>query len=100
MLNDMSPKERMDALLTGQPMDRILVWLWLLSPTFPAINTGFTLYDIYTDPKKSFQSQVWAQEMFGSDDIPRPSFGGEAQLPFGGEIKLPTGEYEQAPVCR
>lgn len=90
------PIERMNALLSGEKTDRISVWLWLLSATVAAVHAGYSLHDIFSSPEKNFWSQVWTQEMYGTEDFPRPCFGGEAALPFGGKAKLPTGEYEQS----
>ncbi len=95
----MTAIERMNALLAGQPVDRVPVWLWLISSSFAARNVGYTVASSFIDPEMSFWSQLWTQEMYGSDDIPRPSIGGAVRSTwtFGGEIKLPAGEYSQAP---
>jgi len=91
--------ERMNALLTGQPIDRVPVWLWLFSSGFAALNVGYSLADSYNDSDKSFWAQLWTIEMYGSDDFPKPSCGGncEAAWAFGGQFKWPTSRYEQAP---
>jgi len=88
--------ERVNALLAGQPIDRVPVWLWSISSGFAARNVGYSVASSYNDPEKSFWAQVWTQEMYGSDDIPKPIFG-HVTWAFGGEIKWPTSEYEQAP---
>ena len=93
--DDMRPMERVNALLAGKPIDRVPVWLWVISSPFAARNVGYSLASTYSDPEKNFWSQIWTQEMYGSDDIPRPLFGNQTGI-FGGETKLPTGEYEQA----
>ncbi len=97
----MTSIERLNALLSNQPVDRVPVWLWLASAPFAARNVGYTIASSYADPETSFWSQIWTQEMYDSDDIPRPSFGGTVKgtWAFGGEIKLPTGEYSQAPIA-
>ncbi|MBU2607991.1 MAG: hypothetical protein KKF26_01590, partial [Chloroflexi bacterium] len=86
----MTAIERMNALLAGKPVDRVPVWLWLISASFAARNVGYTVASSFIDPEMSFWSQVWTQEMYGSDDIPRPSIGGAVRSTwaFGGEIKL------------
>ncbi|MFC2122327.1 uroporphyrinogen decarboxylase family protein [Bacteroidota bacterium] len=97
----MTAIERINALLSSQPVDRVPVWLWLISAPFAAKNVGYTVASSYIDVDMSFWSQVWTQEMYGSDDIPRPSIGGTVKTTwaFGGEIKLPHGEYSQAPLA-
>jgi len=89
------------ALLSNQPVDRVPVWLWLISAPFAARNVGYTTASNYSDPEKSFRSQIWTREMYNSDDIPRPSISGTVKgtWAFGGEIKLPTGEFSMAPIA-
>ena len=95
----MGYRERIAALLNGKPVDRVPVWLWLLSSTFPARMVGYTMASSYNDPEKSFRAQILTRDMFQSDDIPRPSFGGavRATWAFGGEIKMPTSDFDMAP---
>jgi uroporphyrinogen decarboxylase len=97
---EMSPIERISALLRKEPIDRIPVYLWVMSSPFAAKNVGYSVADSYNDPEKSFWAQMWTQEMYGSDDLPRPFVTGTWDLTwaFGGQIKWPTGEYEQAPL--
>ncbi|MFC1860914.1 hypothetical protein ACFLYL_01360, partial [Chloroflexota bacterium] len=59
--------ERINALLSGEPIDRVPVWLWLLSSIFAVKNIGYPLITSYDDVEKSFWSQIWTQEMYGSD---------------------------------
>jgi len=95
----MTPIERMNALLAGQPIDRVPVWLWLFSSGFAALNVGYSLADSYNDSEKSFWAQLWTIEMYGSDDFPKPICAGncDAAWVFGGQFKWPTSRYEQAP---
>jgi len=94
----MTPIERINALLAGQQIDRVPVWLWLVASAFAATNVGYTVAASYNDPEKSFWAQLWTMEMYGSDDIPRHTVGTCAGTwAFGGQIKWPTSEYEQAP---
>jgi len=94
-----TPIERMNALLAGQPIDRVPFWLWLFSSGFAALNVGYSLADSYNDSQKSFWAQLRTIEMYDSDDFPKPSCGGncEAAWAFGGRFKWPTSRYEQAP---
>ncbi|MFC1956217.1 uroporphyrinogen decarboxylase family protein [Chloroflexota bacterium] len=85
--------ERLMALLNGEHIYRVPVWLWILGCDFAARMAGFQVADIYQDVEKSFWAQVWTQDMYGSDDIPRTTFGAPA-LTFGGEVKAPTDKYD------
>ena len=97
----MTPIKRVQSLLEGRSVDRVTVWLWLISSPFASRNVGYTIASSYRDPEISFWSQMWTQEMYGSDDIPRPAFGGTVSntWAFGGEIKWPEGDYSQAPTA-
>ena len=97
--NNMTPVERFNALLSGQEVDRVSVWLWLSSSGFAARNVGYSIAESFGSPEKSFWAQLWTMEMYGSDDIPKPFVGGvwDGTWAFGGQIKWPTSEYEQAP---
>lgn len=91
----MTSTERLNALLKGEPLDRVPFLSFILG--FCAKNVGYPVAAIYSDPEKSFWSQVWTRDQYGYDSEPfygYASFGGGE---FGGEIKLPDGEYEQAP---
>lgn len=91
--------ERFNSLLAGKRIDRVPVWLWGGSSGFTARIVGYTLNVTETEPEKSFLAQLWAAEMYGSDNIPISSFGGACRdaWAFGGQIKMPSGEFEQAP---
>jgi len=92
----MTPAERMRALLGGQPIDRVP--LFLAARGFCARNVGYPISAMYSDPEKSFWAKVWTQEQYGYDGYPVYSayicFGA---WEFGGEVDFPRGEYEQAP---
>jgi uroporphyrinogen decarboxylase len=68
--------------------------------SFAARNVGYPIAASYNDVEKAFWAQLWTAEMYGSEDIPKPCFGGSFDVTwaFGGEIKWPTGQYEQAPM--
>jgi uroporphyrinogen decarboxylase len=87
--------ERVNALLRGEPIDRIPFFTFTLG--FCAKNVGFPLSSIYSNPEKSFYAQLWTQEQYGYDSGPFYGYASYGGAEFGGEIKLPDGEYEQAP---
>ena len=66
----MSSIERINALLEGQHIDRVPVYLWVMSSPFAARNVGYSVESSYKDPEKSFWAQMWTKEMYGSDDLP------------------------------
>jgi uroporphyrinogen decarboxylase len=91
----MKVPERIDALLKGQPTDRIPFLSFTLG--FCAKNVGIPVSTIYSDPEQSFQAQLKTQEQYGYDTTPFYGYASFGGAEFGGEITLPRGEYEQAP---
>ena len=91
----MTPTERMKALLSGKPVDR--VGLYPFARGFCAINTGMSPETFYEDPAASLDAQLWTQKMYGHDEPLK--FGGACYgaWEFGGEIRMPTSEWQQAP---
>ncbi len=91
----MTPKERLEALLNHQKIDRVPLWPFTLG--FCARNVGYPLASIYNDPEKSFWAQLWTQEQYGYDGYPQYAYASYGSWEFGGEVKFPTSEWEQAP---
>ena len=65
----MTNKERVEALLNGQAVDRVPLYPFILG--FCARNVGYPLATIYSDPQKSFEAQFWTQEQYGFDYLLR-----------------------------
>ncbi|MFC1902148.1 uroporphyrinogen decarboxylase family protein [Chloroflexota bacterium] len=91
----MTSAERLDALIRGEPLDRVPFLSFILG--FCAKNVGYPVAAIYRDPEKSFRAQVWTREQYGYDSEPFYGYASYGGWEFGGEIKFPDGEYEQAP---
>jgi uroporphyrinogen decarboxylase len=91
----MTKAERVEALLNGDPLDRIPLFSFLLG--FCARNSGIPVSKIYSDPEQSFRAQLLAREQYGHDSDPFYGYASYGGWEFGGEIKFPEGEYEQAP---
>jgi uroporphyrinogen decarboxylase len=98
-LDQMSAKERMDALFSRRKRDRVS--LGAMSTGFNTKNAGYTVKDAYDDPDKSFYAMKWTTEQYRWDPIPQ--YSGHTVLgamDFGGEVRLPEGEYEGALVIK
>jgi uroporphyrinogen decarboxylase len=65
---------------------------------FCAKNVGYPIKALYSDPEKSFWSQMWTAEMYGYDGGAIFGYASQGGWEFGGEIKMPESEWEQAPV--
>ncbi|RLB07107.1 MAG: methyltransferase, partial [Deltaproteobacteria bacterium] len=61
----MTNKERIEALLKGQPIDRVPFYPFVLG--FCARNVGYPIASIYSDAKRSFEAQLLAMKQYGFD---------------------------------
>jgi len=92
--DEMTSKERIEALWNRQKVDRVA--LCGLDLAFSNKNAGYTVRSGYDDPQKTFEAKQWTAEQYGWDVIPftigHVILGG---WDFGGEIKMPEGEYQE-----
>ena len=93
--DEMTKKERIEALLGGKPVDRVPLYPFIMG--FSARNVGYHIATTYSDPKKSFEAQLWTQEQYGFDWGPVYGYASYGTWEFGGKIRMPTSDYEQAP---
>jgi len=93
--DEMTSAERLDALLAGQPIDRVPFFLFVRG--FAAKTVGYSIGDMYTDAEKTFQAQLWTREMYGHDESLKIGYAAYGGWELGGEIKLPSSEWTQAP---
>lgn len=92
----MTNKERVEELLNGRPVDRVLLYPFILG--FCAKNVGNPLSTIYSDAQKSFEAQLRTQKEYGFDWGPVYGYASYGTWEFGGKTKMPDGDYEQAPT--
>jgi len=93
--NNMTSIERVSSLLNGQTIDRVPFFPFSLG--FSAKNVGYPIGSVYSDPARSFEAQLWTQQMYGHDQDP---FFGSAVYgtgEFGGEVGYPTDDSIQSP---
>ena len=90
----MTEKERLEALLNRQLVDRAPFNLFARS--FAAVNVGYSKVALYDDAEKSFEAQSWTNEMFGGWHYLYFHGGAFGAREFGGEVKMPTSEYAMA----
>ena len=89
----MTKKERIEAILKGKPVDHVPLYPFILG--FSAKNLGYPLSTIYKDPVKSFEAQLCTQDQFGFDWGPVYGYASYGGWEFGGEVKMPEGDYEE-----
>ncbi|MCG6881827.1 MAG: uroporphyrinogen decarboxylase family protein [Deltaproteobacteria bacterium] len=92
----MNPGERTKALLRGQAIDQ--VGLYLFARGFCARNIGMSLGEFYTDPEKCLEAQIWTAQMYGNDENLKFGFASSVAWDFGGDIKMPSAEFDQTPM--
>jgi len=63
----MTPNERWVALLNKQLLDRVPIVGGGLG--FPGLNVGYTMWDMYTGPQKTFSTETWMAEQYGWQSI-------------------------------
>jgi len=89
------PIDRLQALLTGEKVDQVPLYHFLLG--FCARNVGYEVADMYANPQKSYDAQAWTFEQYGIDGGPDFGYASYGGCEFGGEIRMPEGEWQQAP---
>jgi len=94
----MTKKERLSALLSGQPVDRVGLFPFLLG--FCARNVGVPIETIYSKPEQSFDAQIRTMEQYDFDWGPIYGYASYGTWEFGGEIEMPKGGYQQAPSSK
>jgi len=93
---NMTPRERVSALLSGQLIDRVPVFQFALG--FCARNVGYPIATAYDNPERSLQAQLWTQEMYGYDSSPFYGYASYGSWEFGGQVEFPSSELQQAPT--
>ena len=93
---EMSPRERLHALLTRKKPDRIPCMPFVLG--YPARLSQIPLGDIYSKPEVCFKAHLMAWERHGYDSIPFYSYASFGAWELGGEIEFPYADYHQAPI--
>jgi uroporphyrinogen decarboxylase len=89
----MTEKERREALLNRQPVDRVP--FDVLSVSLAAAMVGESKVDMYVDYEKCFWAQLRTREMFDAMEY-LTFLGGFPMLEFGSEVSMPTSEYAMA----
>ncbi|MFC1860913.1 uroporphyrinogen decarboxylase family protein [Chloroflexota bacterium] len=94
--DEMTSAERMEALLKGQPVDRVPL-IFFSGMGFCARNLGYSLTAMYDDPEKSFHAQILTMENYSFEIEPILGYASYGAWEFGGDVRLPRSEWEQAP---
>ena len=91
----MTSTQRVAALLAGQGLGRVPFFPFSLG--FSALNVGYPVATVYSDPGKSYTAQLLTQRMYGYDQDPLLGYAAYGTYEFGGEANFPTGDNIHAP---
>ncbi len=90
----MTEKERLEALLNRQPIDRVPFNPFARS--FAAMMTGYSKVDMYDGVVESYEAISRTSEMFDGWHYMYFHGGAFGAREFGGVVKMPTSEYAMA----
>jgi len=91
----MTSIERVNSLLNRQKIDRVPFFPFSLG--FSARNVGFPIGSVYSEPVRSFNAQLWTQQMYGHDQGPFFGSAVYGTSEFGGEVEFPVDDSIQSP---
>jgi len=94
----MSARERWEALMNRQPVDRVSFFPMGNAP-FCCKNVGFRVLDAFTNPAKYVEAMSKTADQYGFFPFAyATSSGSYGAWEFGGDIRMPTSEYEMSPA--
>ena len=94
----MTPRERWDALVRGDDVDRVPCLQFILGHT--AVVSGKPIANIYDDARVSFACQRDAMELYGYDGLVLHGWANAGGAEFGGEVEYPYRKYTGAPMMK
>jgi uroporphyrinogen decarboxylase len=94
----MTSRERWDALVKGEPLDRVPCLQFILGHT--AVVSGRPIAKIYDDARASMDCQRRAMEFYGYDGLVLHGWANAGGAEFGGEVEFPYRQYTGAPMMK
>ena len=94
--DQMTPDERLWALLRGEPVDRVPFIPFIFGHT--AWVCGQPIAKTFDDAALSFRCHMLAREMYGYDGGPLYAYALAGAWEMGGEIEFPYKKYMSAPI--
>jgi len=91
----MTSIDRVNSLLNGKQIDRVPFFPFSLG--FSAKNAGYPIGSVYSEPVRSFDAQLWTQQMYGYDQDPFFGSAVYGTSEFGGEVEFPNSDSIQSP---
>jgi len=94
--DNMSTRERWEALVRGDELDRVPCLQFILGHT--AVVNGRPIAKIYDDAGASFACQRRAMDMYGYDGLILHGWANAGGAEFGGDVEYPYRPYTGAPM--
>jgi len=94
----MSSRERWDALVRGDRLDRVPCLQFILGHT--AVVNGKPIAKVYDDAEASLACQQNAMDLYGHDGLILHGWANAGGAEFGGEIEYPYRKYTGAPMMK
>lgn len=98
LCEQMSSRERWDALIRGERPDRVPCLQFILGHT--AVVSGKSIAKVYDDAAMSLACQQNAMRMYGYDGLILHGWANAGGAEFGGEIEFPYRKYTGAPMMK
>jgi uroporphyrinogen decarboxylase len=96
--DSMSSRERWEALVRGEELDRVPCLQFILGHT--AVVSGRPIAKIYDEARTSIACQRDAMEMYGYDGLILHGWANAGGAEFGGEVEYPYRQYTGAPMMK
>ena len=94
----MTSRERWDALIRGDRVDRVPCLQFMLGHT--AVVNGKSIAKVYDDAEASLTCQRNAMDLYGHDGLVLHGWANAGGAEFGGEIEFPYRKYTGAPMMK
>ena len=94
----MTSRERWDALIRGDRLDRVPCLQFMLGHT--AVVNGKSIAKVYDDAEASLTCQRNAMDLYGHDGLVLHGWANAGGAEFGGEIEFPYRKYTGAPMMK
>jgi uroporphyrinogen decarboxylase len=96
--DQMTSEERWEALVRGEPLDRVPCLQFILGHT--AVVNGLPIAKVYDDAAASLACQRNAMQLYGHDGLILHGWANAGGAEFGGEIEYPYRKYTGAPLMK
>ena len=96
--DQMTSRERWDALVRGEPLDRVPCLQFMLGHA--AVVNGKPIAKVYDDAAMSLACQLNAKELYGHDGLILHGWANAGGAEFGGVVEYPYRKYTGAPMMK